>query len=90
LPSRATRAPGHAYTLPDGSLVRIMEASGNAPLRASFTNSRGAPVDAFTGKPIQPPSGLKGQADAIIRDVLGNPTHVFRGDRVIDAYNAAG
>jgi hypothetical protein len=30
------------------------------------------------------------QADAIIRDVLANPVHVFRGDRVIDAYNAAG
>ena len=39
LPSRPTTgAAGREYTLPDGSLVRIMEPSGQAPLRASFTN----------------------------------------------------
>ncbi|HEX8771488.1 MAG TPA: hypothetical protein VF711_12040, partial [Acidimicrobiales bacterium] len=30
------------------------------------------------------------QAEAVIRDVLHNPTIVDRGDRVIDIYNAAG
>jgi hypothetical protein len=76
LPSRATRAPGREYTLPDGSLMRIMEPSGNAPLRASFTNSRGGPINPFTGKPVQPPSG-QSKADRLkyIRD----RTHVELG-----------
>jgi RHS repeat-associated protein len=45
------------------------------------------------GQGAGPFAGLpqtQAQADAIIRDVLSNPTHVFRGDRVMDAYNAAG
>lgn len=46
------------YTLPDGTLVRVMEPSGQAPLRASFTNPNGGPVSPFTGKPVQPPPGL--------------------------------
>jgi RHS repeat-associated protein len=58
LPSRPTGSAGAEYTLPDGSLVRVMEPSGQAPLRASFTNSNGGPVSPFTGKPVQPPPGL--------------------------------
>jgi hypothetical protein len=73
---RATTAPGRESTLPDGSLVRIMEPSGQAPLRASFTNSKGAPINPFTGKPVQPPSGLtKPQRLKSIRD----RTHVALG-----------
>jgi RHS repeat-associated protein len=45
------RAPGTEYTLPDGSLVRVMEPTSQAPLRASFTNRNGGPTDPFTGKP---------------------------------------
>jgi hypothetical protein len=58
LPSAPTRSPGTEYTLSDGSKVRVMDASGQAPQRASFTNGNGQPVDAFSGKPPQPPQGL--------------------------------
>lgn len=56
LPSSPTRAPGTEYTLPDGSKVRLMEPSGQAPRRASFTNANGQPINPFTGKPVQPPA----------------------------------
>jgi hypothetical protein len=49
---------GHGIYPPDGSLVRIMEPTGQAPLRASFTNGNGGPISPFTGKPVQPPPGL--------------------------------
>lgn len=77
LPSRATTGgPGREYTLPDGLLVRVMEPSGQAPLRASFTNSNGGPINPFTGKPVQPPSGLsKAERLQYIRD----RTHVELG-----------
>jgi RHS repeat-associated protein len=45
------------------------------------------------GQGASPFEGLpqsQSQAEAIIRDILRNPTVVDRGDRVIDAYNAAG
>jgi RHS repeat-associated protein len=35
-------------------------------------------------------SQTQAQAEAVIRNILSHPTHVFRGERVIDAYNAAG
>lgn len=57
-PSTPSTSPGVQYTLPDGSLVRIMEPSGQAPLRASFTNPNGGPISPFAGKPVQPPPGL--------------------------------
>jgi len=57
-PSRPTVSPGVEYTLSDGSLVRIMQPSGQAPLRASFTNANGGPINPFTGKPPQLPPGL--------------------------------
>ncbi len=57
-PSRPTARPGIEYTLPDGSLVRIMQPSAQAPLRASFTNASGGPISPFTAKPPQPPPGL--------------------------------
>lgn len=57
-PSTPTTSPGIQYTLPDGTLVRIMEPSGQAPLRASFTNANGGAISPFTGKPVQPPPGL--------------------------------
>jgi len=55
-----TRSSGTGFELPDGSRIRIMQpsANGNAGLRASFTNSADAPVSPFTGKPVQPPSGI--------------------------------
>ncbi|MCA1195768.1 DUF6531 domain-containing protein [Saccharopolyspora sp. 6V] len=67
--SQPTQSPGTQYTMPDGSLVRVMDASGQAPERASFTNANGGPVDGTTGKPVQPPPGLtKGQRAAYIRE----------------------
>jgi hypothetical protein len=55
-PSTPTASPGTEYTLPDGSKVRLMEPSGQAPMRASFTNPNGGPINPFTGKPVQPPA----------------------------------
>lgn len=57
LPSTPTTSAGTQYTLPNGSLVRVMEPSGQAGLRASFTNANGGPINPFTGKPVQPPPG---------------------------------
>lgn len=42
------------YILPNGNKVRIMDPAGQAPLRASFTNRNGGPINPFTGKPPQP------------------------------------
>ena len=68
-PSQPTSSAGTQYTLPDGSHVRLMEPSGQAPLRASFTNANGGPVDPFTNKPVQPPRGLtKPERMEYIRD----------------------
>ena len=36
-----TRSSGMGYILPNGNKVRIMDPAGQAPLRASFTNSNG-------------------------------------------------
>lgn len=55
-PSMPTASPGTEYTLPDGTKVRLMEPSGQAPMRASFTNGNGGPINPFTGKPVQPPA----------------------------------
>lgn len=49
---------GMQYTLPDGSRVRVMQADGRSPQRASFENANGGPIDPTTGKPPQPPKGL--------------------------------
>ncbi len=49
---------GTQYILPDGSRVRVMQADGRSPQRASFENHNGGPVDPTTGKPPQPPQGL--------------------------------
>ena len=76
LPSSPTTSAGTQYTMPDGSLVRVMEPSGQAPLRASFTNANGGPVSPFTGKPVQPPSGLS-KADRL--DYIRSRTHIELG-----------
>lgn len=76
LSSRATSSPGRQYTLPDSSLVRVMEPSGQARLRASFTNSNGGPISPFTGKPVQPPSGLS-KLERL--DFVRSRTHVELG-----------
>lgn len=49
---------GTQYILPDGSRVRVMQADGRNPMRASFEHATGAPIDPTTGKPPQPPQGL--------------------------------
>ncbi|MCV4275460.1 DUF637 domain-containing protein, partial [Pseudomonas capsici] len=49
---------GTQYILPDGSRVRVMQADGRSPQRASFENANGGPVDPTTGKPPQPPQGM--------------------------------
>jgi filamentous hemagglutinin len=36
---------GTQYTLPDGSRVRVMQADGRSPQRASFENANGGSVD---------------------------------------------
>lgn len=55
LESFETRSPGVGYTFPNGNRIRIMQPSGSAPLRASFTNYSHNPINPFTGKPVQPP-----------------------------------
>lgn len=72
-PSGPTTSPGMVYTLPDGSLVRVMEPSGQAGLRASFTDANGNAINPFTGKQPQPPPGVTGAAwKRMFRDL----THV--------------
>ena len=51
-------SPGTGYILPDGSKIRVMDATRYAPQRASFTTASDNPIDSFTGKPVQPPRGL--------------------------------
>ncbi len=75
-PSQPTSSPGTQYTMPDGTHVRVMEQSGQAPLRASFTNANGGPISPFTGKPVQPPSGLT-KADRM--DYIRSRTHIELG-----------
>ena len=53
--SESMRSAGMGYTLPDGSIVRIMAPTNYAPWRASFTNSNHGPISPFTGKPPQRP-----------------------------------
>jgi hypothetical protein len=55
-PSTPTASPGSSYTLPDGSKVRLMEPTVQAPRRASFTNADDGYINPFTGKPVQPPA----------------------------------
>jgi RHS repeat-associated protein len=57
-PSWSTEKPGTGYNLPNGTVARVMEPAGQAPLRASFTNEAGGPISPFTDKPVQPPPGL--------------------------------
>jgi len=76
LPSSPTRSAGMQYTLPDGSLVRIMEPSGSAPLRASFTDSYGNAINPFTGRQPMPPRGVSG---AVWRQLMRSLTHVELG-----------
>jgi RHS repeat-associated protein len=76
LPSVPTRAPGTQYTLPDGNLVRVMEPSGQAPLRASFTDALGNLINPFTGGMPQPPPGVSGAA---WRQMMRDLTHVELG-----------
>ncbi|WP_195155558.1 RHS repeat-associated core domain-containing protein [Candidatus Protochlamydia phocaeensis] len=54
----ATESPGIGYILSNKMKVRIMNSSGKAPVRASFTNANQGPINPFTGKPPQPPKGL--------------------------------
>ncbi|MDH5822492.1 RHS repeat-associated core domain-containing protein [Luteimonas sp. RD2P54] len=63
---------GTSYTMPDGMNVRAMEPSGQAPRRASFTNSNGGPVTP-DGKVPQPP---RGASAAERRDYVRDRTHV--------------
>lgn len=76
LPSTPTTSAGTQYTLPNGSLVRVMEPSGQAGLRASFTNADGGPINPFTGKPVQPPPGLS-KPERL--DYIRSRTHIELG-----------
>ncbi|MBB1499921.1 type IV secretion protein Rhs [Propioniciclava sp. MC1683] len=62
LPTFGTSSPGTGYVLPDGTKVRIMEPSGQAPLRASFTTGADQPINPFTGRQPQPGPGQSGAA----------------------------
>jgi len=53
-----TNSQGVGYVLPNGNTVRIMEPAGKAPLRASFSNANGGPINPFTGTPPQPPKTI--------------------------------
>lgn len=57
-----TNSSGLGYILPNGNRIRIMEPSGPAPLRVSFTNQNNGPISIFSGTPPQPPKGLDGIA----------------------------
>jgi len=72
LPSKPTNSPGTEYTLPDGRKVRTMEASGQAPKRASFENKNGQPVD-IDGKTVNPPKELTIQQR---KDFIRDRTHI--------------
>ncbi len=72
-PSCPTRSPGTEYTLPNGDLARIMEPSGPAGLRLSYTNSAQSPVSPFTKKPVHPPSDLSGISK---KNYIRERTHV--------------
>ena len=55
-PARDPEVPGMDYTLPSGTHVRVMEPSGQAPLRASFTNANGgrsapSPTSPYSRRP---------------------------------------
>lgn len=76
LPSTPTTSAGTQYTLPGGSLVRVMEPPGQAGLRASFTNANGGPINPFTGKPVQPPPGLSKPERP---DYIRSRTHIELG-----------
>ena len=54
----STDSPGTGYVLPDGSRVRVMDATKYASQRASFTNANDGPVSPFTGKPPNPPKEI--------------------------------
>jgi len=62
---------GASFSLPDGTTVRAMEPSGQAPRRASFENSNGGPVTP-DGKVPQPP---RGASSAERRDFVRSRTH---------------
>ncbi|WP_036746184.1 hypothetical protein, partial [Parachlamydia acanthamoebae] len=70
------RSKGMGYILPNGTKVRIMEAAGKAPLRASFTNFNDGPISLFTLTPPQPPRGL----DVVLRkEFVRKNTHLELG-----------
>ena len=75
-PQAPTRSPGTDYTLPDGSHARVMDPSGPAPSRASFTNSHEKAVSPFTGKPVQPPPGMSKPER---KEYIRSRTHVELG-----------
>ena len=50
-----------------------MEPSGQAPLRASFTNKNEGPINPFTGKPPQSPRGLNAESR---KEFVRENTHV--------------
>jgi hypothetical protein len=55
-PSQPTNSAGVQYFLPNGMSVRAMQPTPYAPLRASFENAKGQPVN-MDGKTINPPKG---------------------------------
>ena len=71
-PSTQLGTRGVQYELPDGTLVRAMQPTNYAPLRASFENANGGPIDPFTGKPPQPPPppGMS------MKDYVRDKTHI--------------
>ncbi|HEX4246767.1 MAG TPA: hypothetical protein VH008_02800 [Pseudonocardia sp.] len=75
-PHTPTRSPGTDYTLPDGSHARVMDPSGPAPSRASFTNSDEKAISPFTGKPVQPPRGMSKPGR---KEYIRSRTHVELG-----------
>jgi RHS repeat-associated protein len=75
-PSRSTAAPGVEHTLPNGTRVRTMEPSGQAPRRASFENANGGPIDPFTGKTPQPSRGM---SPAERKQHVRDRTHIEQG-----------
>ncbi|WP_461165381.1 RHS repeat-associated core domain-containing protein [Arthrobacter sp. R4-81] len=72
-PEWPTSRPGTGFTLPDGSKVRVMQRSGTAPKRASFTDGNDSPISPFTGRNVPRQRNLNPSEN---RDYIRSRTHV--------------
>ena len=82
-PRTPTASAGMEYVLPDGSLVRVMAPSGNAPRRASFTNANGGP-----NQPLHRQAGPTARPAGLEHEGLGARAHPRGADAMSPATRA--